>query len=177
MKIRISETHQRALRHVGTSLHGVLQKTRLSVMYAVVGIIVAAAWIATEFSRGQDVQANTSNNASGAGQTTLQLTPPAAQEGQSNMNQQTSDVSTNTSTHVQSTDTGTTVTVNGSTQTVAPGQTFQQSYTSPDGTTHTDVQVSGSDTSTDNGQQSSSRSVNVHSHSSSSSSSNGTNEP
>lgn len=177
MKIRLSETNQRVLSHVGNALHGVLQKARLSVIYIVIGIIVAAAWLVTELSGGPVTNSNASNNASGSGQTTLQLTPPQPAGGQSNMSEQTPNVSSNSNTNVQSTSSGTTVTVNGTTQNIAPGQTFQQSYTSPDGTTHTDVQVSGGDTTNANGQQSSSRSVNVHSESSSSSSNDGTSEP
>jgi hypothetical protein len=161
MVVSTPQIQTTTLRHVGNSLIHVLKGVRFSMLYACIGVFIAAAWLATQIGRGTIVQSNTSNNATGTGQT-LQMQPNQAEGGQVHMDVTTPNVSNNSNTSINATNEGTSVTVNGDTQTVAPDDTFRQSYTSPDGTTHTDVQVSGG---TDSSNSTNGRSIHIHSHS------------
>jgi hypothetical protein len=156
------------VRRVANTLGNLLGRVRLSFLYAVIGAIVALAWIISVLASGNSLQSNQptkSNTTTNGSATSLQIQPNDSAGGQEPMDVSTPDASSNTNASVQSDDNGTTVTVNGSEQTVAPGQSFQQSYSSPDGNSQTDVSVSGS-SYTNNSSQSTSRSVHVHTHSS-----------
>lgn len=161
-------TLQNVLYRIGaSSMLLLLRSIRLSMIYVVIGVIIALSWLVVLLGHGTLMQADRPSHAASEthnepidsnglnNSTSLQLENNQLTGGQQSM-----------STSVQSTDEGTTVTVNGDTQTVAPGQTFQQSYSSPDGNSQTDIQISGG-TTTSGSSTTTSRSVHIQSHSSS----------
>jgi hypothetical protein len=99
MVVSTPQIQTTTLRHVGNSLIHVLKGVRFSMLYAAIGVFIAAAWLATQIGRGTIVQSNTSNNATGTGQT-LQMQPNQAEGGQVHMDVTTPNVSNNSNTSI-----------------------------------------------------------------------------
>jgi hypothetical protein len=172
MQIRAIQSIKKFLRRISAPPVYVLHKTRLTVLYAAVALTVLAAWAVvivaspapaapshkSSQSEPQTILEAEPENTGGTDQ--MEVTTPDAN------NSANSSSSLNSQTSVTTDDSGTTVTVNGNSQTTPPGQSFRKSYesSSGDSTTHVDVSVDNG-TATDGG-GGGEHSVNLHMHSS-----------
>jgi hypothetical protein len=164
MKSKANQLYRRTLRRISASILFVLRYSRLSVIYVALAVILVVAWMVSLLG-GSPAAAHTPTNSQTAApqQTTLESESESLGGDTPTMQSKTQDTSNSNSsqTSVNADDSGTTVTVNGNTQTSPPNQSFVQTYDASNNgaTSHVDVSV-------DNNTNQSGRSVNMHLHSS-----------
>lgn len=162
----------RFLRRMRAMARFVMARFRFTTTYVALGLLAIAAWAVSMWY--QPVATQSSRAKADAGSTSSQTEPLALPEekGVNNPMDVTtpgSSAADSSQVNVQSDDSGTTVTVNGQTQTVPPGQSFTQSYQSGNSTNTTNTDISVNNDTTSSGS-----SVNVNMRSSSRSSTSGT---
>jgi hypothetical protein len=175
MNLLLGQSGIRTLRHMGASVNSVLHSVRLTVIYLTIAGCLLVVWALSLVAGKMNTHLIPSSSSSGASHTTnLQLN----KEVDSNtMQSSTSDVDNSASPRasVRSDNSGTTVTVNGESQTVPPDESFHQTFTSTDGSMNSRLDVSvqnNSHADIQTGTSGQSHSLNIEMHSSSDNKSN-----